>query len=308
MAVSKRTKTAAAATKKSKPDEGSDVKLDEELEIYEKFFFEKFATELGDKGLRHDGRRFDEERKRIIKSGVLNRTLGSAYVSWGEAKVLAGVKGCFIPPCGPKSDEGRLEIRCTVADTAYEGVSDDILRSRDQSNAVADFVSTMIKTSNTVDLKLLCRHEEFAWILHVDIFILSYSGSIRDACLAAATTALINTTLPDVEVNDDIPSIVPNSGEVIKIAKFPVSSTVGQFKNNLLVDLSSSEETHSSVMTIVHDSTGRLLNVCKSSGPPVSADALRTAIEIARKTSKTIKDEIEGEATAGSKKKKKALF
>eukprot|EP01060_Flectonema_neradi_P012652 TRINITY_DN19411_c0_g1_i1.p1 TRINITY_DN19411_c0_g1~~TRINITY_DN19411_c0_g1_i1.p1 ORF type:complete len:302 (+),score=46.91 TRINITY_DN19411_c0_g1_i1:63-968(+) len=299
----KRTKSSAAI---KKPKTESDSKLDEELEIYEKFFFEKFATELGDKGLRHDGRRFDEERQRIIKSGVLNKTLGSAYVAWGEAKVLVGVKGCFVPPCGPDSNEGKLEVRCTIADTAYEGVGDDILQTRDQSNTVAEFVSLMINTSQTIDLKSLCCNEDFAWILHLDIYILSYSGSIKDACLAAAITALINTTIPDTEVVDEVPVVVPNSGKKLEISRYPISSTIGKFKNHLLIDLSQTEEAHSSIINIVHDSTGRLLNVSKSSGPPVSADALRTAIEMSRNATKKIKQEIESEAVTGSKKK--ALF
>ena len=42
---------------------------------------------------RTDGRKLDELRKIKIKAGVLQRADGSAYLEWGQNKMIAGVYG-----------------------------------------------------------------------------------------------------------------------------------------------------------------------------------------------------------------------
>jgi exosome complex component RRP41 len=48
---------------------------------------------LTEDGLRLDGRKVDEHRPIKIEAGVLNRADGSAYIEWGDNKILAAVYG-----------------------------------------------------------------------------------------------------------------------------------------------------------------------------------------------------------------------
>ncbi|MGB9636700.1 MAG: exosome complex exonuclease Rrp41, partial [Thermoplasmata archaeon] len=48
---------------------------------------------VNENNLRIDGRKLDELRPIRIEAGVLKRADGSAYVEWGENKVLAAVYG-----------------------------------------------------------------------------------------------------------------------------------------------------------------------------------------------------------------------
>ena len=47
---------------------------------------------LDDKGIRCDGRRVDETRKITIKAGVLKNANGSAYIEFGDNKILTSVR------------------------------------------------------------------------------------------------------------------------------------------------------------------------------------------------------------------------
>jgi len=48
---------------------------------------------INEKGLRVDGRKFDELRPIKIEVGTLERANGSAYIEWGKNKILAAVYG-----------------------------------------------------------------------------------------------------------------------------------------------------------------------------------------------------------------------
>ena len=46
---------------------------------------------LDENGIRCDGRKVNEPRKIMIKAGVLKNANGSAYIEFGDNKILAGV-------------------------------------------------------------------------------------------------------------------------------------------------------------------------------------------------------------------------
>ncbi|HXV50924.1 MAG TPA: exosome complex exonuclease Rrp41, partial [Nitrosopumilaceae archaeon] len=48
---------------------------------------------LDKNGIRCDGRKVNEPRKIMIKAGVLKNADGSAYIEFGDNKILAGVFG-----------------------------------------------------------------------------------------------------------------------------------------------------------------------------------------------------------------------
>ena len=138
-------------------------------------------------------------------------------------------------------------------------------------------------------------HSTHSMNLHVDLYVLSMDGSLRDTCLHAAVSSLMHTTLPIVEVEDSVPTALPGKTRKLDITKYPMSITVGCFQDKLLLDLTEKEEGLVGGFSVVHDSTGRLLNVYRQGGKGrVTEDQLKAAIEAGKAHAKTLKGVIEG--------------
>jgi len=72
---------------------------------------------IRDDGLRIDGRKPDELRPLKIEANVLHRADGSAYVEWGQNKVLAAVYGPreTHPRYAQRMDRGNVQCRYNMA-------------------------------------------------------------------------------------------------------------------------------------------------------------------------------------------------
>ena len=68
---------------------------------------------LDENGIRCDGRKINETRKVTIKAGVLKNADGSAYIEFGDNKILAGVFGPrdVHPKHMANTDTGILRCR-----------------------------------------------------------------------------------------------------------------------------------------------------------------------------------------------------
>ena len=64
---------------------------------------------MDDNGIRCDGRKVDETRRISIKAGVLRNANGSAYIEFGDNKIIAGVY--VHPKHMSDSDTGILRCR-----------------------------------------------------------------------------------------------------------------------------------------------------------------------------------------------------
>jgi exosome complex component RRP41 len=67
---------------------------------------------LDENGIRCDGRKVDETRNISIKAGVLKNANGSAYIEFGDNKILAGVFGPRDVHPKHMSDTDTGIIRC----------------------------------------------------------------------------------------------------------------------------------------------------------------------------------------------------
>ncbi|KAJ9471964.1 Exosome complex component Rrp42 [Diplonema papillatum] len=301
--------TAGSKRAKGAPTEASAAaeELEEETAIYAKYFFKKCAVDLLGRGLRHDGRQLAQARDLAVRTGVLPTAYGSAMVTQGASRVICGVQGVFAPPLSDAPGAGRIEVRCSIAVTADHTVSDNPGFHQQQGNSIAFFVSSMVKASNMVDLTKLCvRPGSCAWVLRAELYVLNHDGSLRDCCLAAVTAALLSTRLPVVDVADAEPVEVKGKQRLtLGITSYPLCTTMGWFKDRLLVDLTASEEKLGSSITVVHDSAGKLINVYKSGGPPVPDNAVKAALEAGKAECKKKKAVVESTI---HKKKAGGLF
>ena len=64
---------------------------------------------------RLDGRNFDELRPLSIKAGVIDNASGSAYVEWGNNKIIAAVYGPKEAMPKHMMDPSKAIIKCRYA-------------------------------------------------------------------------------------------------------------------------------------------------------------------------------------------------
>lgn len=144
---------------------------------------------LDDKGIRCDGRKIDEPRRIMIKAGVLKNANGSAYIEFGENKILAGVFGPrdVHPKHLANTDRGILRCRYHMQPFSV-GERKNPAPSRREIE-----ISKVIKEA----LEPAVMLENFPRTV-VDVFIeiLQADGGSRCAALDAAAVALADAGIP----------------------------------------------------------------------------------------------------------------
>ncbi len=148
------------------------------------------GIELFDKkGLRTDGRKTDEIRPLSIEAGVLHRADGSAYLEWGNNKVMAAVYGPreYNPRRFQQAD--KCVIRCKYNMAAFS-TSDrkrpgPDRRSQEIGKVIADAFENVVLT------------ERFPrGVIDINMEILQADAGTRCAALTAATVALADAGIP----------------------------------------------------------------------------------------------------------------
>ncbi|MBM3309659.1 MAG: exosome complex exonuclease Rrp41 [Candidatus Altiarchaeales archaeon] len=140
-------------------------------------------------GKRYDGRKADELRPIVMKTGVLKRASGSAYVEWGKNKVIAGVYG--PRQLHPKfmQNPTKAVVRC-VYNMAPFSVDD-------RKKPGPDRRSVEISKICTEALENVVLTEKFPNAV-VDVFIeiLQADAGTRCVGLTAASLALADAGIP----------------------------------------------------------------------------------------------------------------
>ena len=144
---------------------------------------------IDENGRRVDGRRPDELRPLTIEAGVLKRADGSAYLEWGQNKVMAAVYG--PRECHPRhmQDPTRALVQCqynmasfSVDDRKRPGPD---RRSQEISKITSEALTHVVFT-------------EFFPRTSVDVYIevLQANAGTRCAGLTAASVALADAGIP----------------------------------------------------------------------------------------------------------------
>ncbi|MCK4445421.1 MAG: exosome complex exonuclease Rrp41 [Thermoplasmata archaeon] len=138
---------------------------------------------------RVDGRAVDELRPIKIEAGVLNRADGSAYLEWGQNKVLAAVYGPREAHPRHRQDPARALVQCRYNMAAFS-VSD-------RKRPGPDRRSVEISKVTSEALSFVVFKEQFPRT-SVDIFveILQAEAGTRCAGLTAAAVAMADAGIP----------------------------------------------------------------------------------------------------------------
>lgn len=144
---------------------------------------------LDDNGIRCDGRKIDETRNVTIKAGVLKNAEGSAYIEFGDNKILVGVFGPrdVHPKHLSNTDTGILRCRYHMSPFSVTERKNPAPSRREIE------ISKVIKEALLPAVIL----EKFPrTVVDVYIEILQADGGTRCAALAAASVALADAGIP----------------------------------------------------------------------------------------------------------------
>ena len=144
---------------------------------------------LDENGIRCDGRKVDETRKITIKAGVLKNADGSAYIEFGDNKILVGIFGPrdVHPKHMSDTDTGILRVR-------YHMEPFSVTERKNPAPSRREIeISKVIKEA----LEPAVMLEKFPRTA-VDVFIevLQADGGSRCAALSAASVALADAGIP----------------------------------------------------------------------------------------------------------------
>ena len=204
------------------------------------------------KGVRIDGRRFDEMRPLKVEANYIGSAEGSARVTLGKTQVVVGVKVILGEPFPDTPNTGVLTTNAELipmASETFEGGPPD-----QESIEVARVIDRGIREGHAVDLEKLCLEPgKQVWIMFVDIHVLDYDGNLFDAANIGANAAFKSAIVPAKRAGkgEDYPLPVKHQ---------PISVTAVKIDGKILVDPTHDEERVADArLTVATNETG---NVC----------------------------------------------
>ena len=258
----------------------------------------KRMLELLAKGKRIDGRGPLDYRKLEVEIGAIEKAEGSALVTLGNTKVVAGVKVKVEEPFSDTPDKGILIVNAEVLPVASAyaepGPPDE--------NAIelSRVTDRGVRASGMVDLsKLVIVEGKWVYSIFVDVSVLNTDGNLFDATSYAVVSALLNAKIPKYVFED---GEVKETGEVmpLPISNVPISVTMASIEDKLVVDPNGEEEgVMDARLTLVVDEEGRLCAGQKGGSGSLRPEKLMEAVEIAINKSKEIRKVIEEAVKVG---------
>ncbi len=187
-------------------------------------------------GKRMDGRSFDKYRDIVIKTNVISAAEGSADVTIGKSRVIAGVKLEIVEPFSDRPNEGTLTVGADLLPTAHETFEEG--PPSPESIELARVVDRGIRAAECIDLKSLVVAEDKVWGVYVDIYVIDHDGNLIDTAMIAATAALNSMRVPTYR--DE--KVIRNETKPMKLTVIPTASTFVKIGDKIILDPSYAEE------------------------------------------------------------------
>lgn len=203
-----------------------------------------YLLDLLSQGKRDDGREFWEGRNVQVIPNVIKKAEGSTMVKWGDTVVLAGVKAQLGTPFPDTPGSGVITVNVELS--PISSPSHESGPPGPQAIELARVVDRGIRESQVIpmkDPKLCVIPGKKVWILFVDIYILDDGGNLIDASALAAISALANTHLSKVEIdetNDEVTTLdetepLPRNGSVASMTYAKINNYI-VYDPNLIED------------------------------------------------------------------------
>lgn len=144
---------------------------------------------LDENGIRCDGRKIDETRKVTIKAGVLKNANGSAYIEFGDNKIIVGVFGPrdVHPKHLANTDTGI--IRCRYHMSPFSVTERKSPAPSRREIEIGKVIKEALQPALILDKFPRTSVDVFIEVLQAD-------GGSRCAALAAASVALADAGIP----------------------------------------------------------------------------------------------------------------
>ncbi len=195
-----------------------------------------------EKGIRYDGRSLDKFRDVNVEYGVTKTAEGSALVSIGDTKVMAGITLELIKPYDDSPNEGTLMVNAEFLPMASKRF--EMGPPSMDSIELARVIDRGIRESDSIDFAKLCIVPgEQVWSVCIDLMTINDAGNLLDAAGLAALAALKDAKLPLVE--DGVVNYKEKTKVGLPLEKHPVSITIHMVGENIVADPLKVEEDYS---------------------------------------------------------------
>lgn len=253
----------------------------------------EFIRKLAASDKRADGRKMDEFRKVEVISRPIDKAEGSAMVTIGKTKVIAGVKLSIGEPFSDRPEEGVL-----MSNAEFSPISSPDFEPGPPSVAsveLARVVDRGVRESGTIDTKKLCiKKGEKVWMAFIDINILDHFGNLIDASTLAAAAALSNAVFPELDKDGNIDYFGPKSKKKLPVNFKPVACTFWKVDGKLLLDPTRDEENAATArLTVTTRDDGHLCAIQKGGSEGFTTEevvqAAETSVKVGKELRKLIK-------------------
>ena len=233
-------------------------------------------AKLLSKGIRADGRKFDEMRPITIEKEYIRSAEGSARVHLGNTDVIVGIKMIVGQPFPDTPNKGVLTTNAELIPLASETFESG--PPGRESIEIARVVDRGIREGGAVDMEKLCiEPEKEVWIMFVDIHALDYDGNLFDAANMAAISALKSAVVPAkrADKGDDFP---------LPVAHEPISVTAVKIGEHILIDPTYDEETVAEArLTVATNEAGNLCAMQKGGEGSLTVDEVLRIVDLSKK-------------------------
>jgi exosome complex component RRP42 len=247
--------------------------------------------------VRLDGRGNDGFRSITIEDQILPHVHGSSKVCIGNVTdVICSLKVSVGEPKHEAPSCGVLDLCIDVSQ--YTNVRVDERQLQDFGNNLSEILKSILVDSSSLNLEEYCIIEgKYCWILHLDIVVLRFDGSIVDAASIAILNTLEKAKIPltkkimgesGIEEDFDISGDLENAVSV-DTSNVPLCITVVKIGSSLIADPSNLEVMCASGQLVVAlDKTGACCGIHKLLGGTFTVDEIGRSIMMAHNACQNI--------------------
>lgn len=238
-------------------------------------------------GIRFDGRKLDEYRPINIEVNTSNTAEGSATVTIGDTKMMAGIKLSVGTPYSDTPDAGTLMVDMELTPLAsqeFESGPPSI-----EAIELARVTDRAIRESDSINTKKLCITKgEAVWMVSVDLSPMNAFGNLFDAAALAGVVALKNTKMP--ELDGDVVNYSKETKKGLPLNELPISVTVIKIGDYLLVDpLPEEESCLDARLTVASLKDGTICAMQKGGEQPLSIEFVDKMVDMSLKAAKDLR-------------------
>lgn len=249
----------------------------------------EFLVDLAKEGRREDERKLEEYRPIDIQANLIDKAEGSAQVTLGGTRVLAGIKVDKGEPYPDTPDEGVMITGAELIPMASPNFESG--PPGEDAVEIARVVDRGIRESKALDTKALCvKEKEIVRLVFVDLHIIDYDGNLIDACGIAAMTALASSEMPVLDEEGE-----PTGEKVeLPVNDIAVPCTFIKLGDAMLLDPSLDEErAMESRLTVATDKDNDVCAMQKSGIGGFSLEEVMYAVRASKTHGQTIREKIE---------------